>query len=376
MKPILFLCIALMSCGTSGGIQISTKRTSTETEGWNAIGGGWDRASNRAVSLTFPLKLAWTYSATSAVASSIVVQDGLVYFSTKDGRVCSLTASDGKLVGRIRYVHAALGGPTVHGTSAFYGFAAGKRTYVQYDLLSGTHKHASELGMIETNPVVLDDLVYVGGLDGTFYCMNAGDGTVTWKYRAAKPIRASAGIMVNDVYFACDSGKVYCLNRFNGKVSWIAETGAAIVSTPVSDGKYVFAGNTKGDLMAFARETGKIIWQAKIENPAGNLFGGIALGTGLIYVGSTNGVLYAIEKETGRTRWRYRTAGAISTTPIVTREHVLVGSQDSYFYAFDARTGESVWKYKTEGRIRTNPALYGTTLIIASENNEVYAFHP
>jgi len=369
------LILAVSACGISGGINISEKRVSSGDMSWSAVGGGWDRSGYRDVSLQMPPKLRWKISATSAVASSLVISDGLVYFTTKDGRVTSVQLSSGDVVGRIRYVHAALGGMTVQGPSAFYGLSNGKRTFVHYDLMNSRHRYAEELGQIETNPIIYEDFVYVGSLNEWFYCVNITDGTIHWKFKAAKPIHASPAVMVNDLFFACDSGNVYNLNRFNGRVNWIFRSGETIYATPVSDGNAVFVGTTEGKFYALSRSEGTVLWKVEINEPGrGNIFGGAALGRDIVVVGSTNGSVYAFDRLSGKIRWSYATGATISTSPIVTKTHVLVGSQDTYFYALDVRTGELAWKFKTDGRIRTNPALFDHTLVIASENNKVYAF--
>jgi outer membrane protein assembly factor BamB len=371
---IFWFVVIWAACGTTGGINITHKRSPSSQIPWTAVGGGWDRSGYRDVRVQTPLKLRWKISATSAVAGGLAIADNLVYFTTKDGRVYCVRLTSGEMVGRIRYVHPSLAGLAIHGASAFYGLSNGKRTFIHYDLMNSNHRYAEELGQIETNPIAYEDFVYAGSLNGWFYCVNIADGTLHWKFKAAKPIHASAAVMVNDVFFACDSGNVYNLNRFNGRMNWIVRTGETIYATPVSDGELVYVGTTQGAFYALSRADGSVRWKTQITQPTpGNVFSGAALGPEIVAVGSTNGGVYAFERTTGKLRWVFMTGATVSTTPILTATHVLVGSQDTYFYAIDVKTGEETWKFKTDGRIRTHPALYDHTIVIASENNKVYA---
>ncbi|CAG0937086.1 Serine/threonine-protein kinase AfsK [Thermoflexales bacterium] len=76
----------------------------------------------------------------------------------------------------------------------------------------------------DTNPVVVNGLVYLGNRDGYFYAIYAHDhasrGKLAWKFQAGAPIHFSAAYKNGVVYFASDAGYAYALNATTGAQVW------------------------------------------------------------------------------------------------------------------------------------------------------------
>lgn len=73
----------------------------------------------------------------------------------------------------------------------------------------------------ETNPVVVNNRVYIGNRDGYFYCLDALTGTLIWRWQDTTdpqpdaPIRFSPAYKNGVLYFASDNSHAYAL-RDNG----------------------------------------------------------------------------------------------------------------------------------------------------------------
>ena len=77
-----------------------------------------------------------------------------------------------------------------------------------------------------------------------------------------------------------------------------------------------------------------------------------AVANGIVYVGSTDGYLYAIDVGTGVLRWKYATRGPVVASPAIDRGSVYVTSYDGRLYAVAADTGKLRWKFETQGERR------------------------
>lgn len=72
----------------------------------------------------------------------------------------------------------------------------------------------------ETNPLVINNIIYAGNRDGYFYALNAATGGLIWRYKTDAPILYSAAYKNNVVYFASNNSYAYALNAGNGSLIW------------------------------------------------------------------------------------------------------------------------------------------------------------
>jgi outer membrane protein assembly factor BamB len=77
-----------------------------------------------------------------------------------------------------------------------------------------------------------------------------------------------------------------------------------------------------------------------------------AISGGIVYFGSTDHIFYALNERSGALRWKFVTKSRISSSPAVAGGRVYFGSYDGNFYALDAATGALAWKFATQGEHR------------------------
>jgi eukaryotic-like serine/threonine-protein kinase len=68
------------------------------------------------------------------------------------------------------------------------------------------------------------------------------------------------------------------------------------------------------------------------------------------------------------TVWKFKTSGAIYSTPLIHNDTIFIGSLDSCFYAIDRQTGQQAWKYKTKSQINTTASIFGNIICFGSGN--------
>ena len=102
-----------------------------------------------------------------------------------------------------------------------------------------------------SNPVVYDNTVYAGNLDGVFYAMNAVSGGVKWSYGSlafqsgsAIPSPAAA---TNMVYTGSYNSFLYAFDAASGLLKWKFAANGAVYSGPCItdfDGNVYHAGGS------------------------------------------------------------------------------------------------------------------------------------
>lgn len=75
----------------------------------------------------------------------------------------------------------------------------------------------------ETNPLVINNVIYAGNRDGYFYALNAITGVLVWRYETGDAIQYSAAYKDGVVYFASNDAYAYALNAGNGSPVWISD---------------------------------------------------------------------------------------------------------------------------------------------------------
>lgn len=137
-----------------------------------------------------------------------------------------------------------------------------------------------------------------------------------------------------------------------------------------------------------------VVWKFKT---AGRVISSPVVSDGVVYVGSTDGSMYALGQNDGTVKWKFATRGPVLSTAAVANGLVYFGSVDGNIYAVDAATGKERWRFATKGERRftapgihgaipktermpdpfdvfmSSPAIVGGTLYVGSGDQNVYA---
>ena len=73
---------------------------------------------------------------------------------------------------------------------------------------------------VESSPVALDGIVYVGSTDGRLFALNAANGHVRWAYDTGGRINSSPSVWGNRVCITTYAGSIFCLRRDTGEKLW------------------------------------------------------------------------------------------------------------------------------------------------------------
>ncbi len=137
------------------------------------------------------MELLWTFStAKGGFESTAAILDGVVYAASTGGILYAITLADGK-----------------------------KR----WELAVPTGFNAS--------PAVRGGRVYIGDVDGLFYCIDAA-GRKLWEFPTDGEIDSSANFHGGHVLFGSQDSFLYCLDAASGKLVWKYQSGDQIRCFP------------------------------------------------------------------------------------------------------------------------------------------------
>jgi outer membrane protein assembly factor BamB len=82
-----------------------------------------------------------------------------------------------------------------------------------------------------------------------------------------------------------------------------------------------------------------------------------------VYVGSSDGYIYALDAWNGNLKWKFKTGDLIESSPAVVNGKVYTGGDDGYVYCLDAKTGAQQWKTFVNGNL---PFTFGNLVLKSS----------
>ena len=200
---------------------------------------------------------------------------------------------------------------------------------------------------------------HVRGARGFVVAWDAATGRELWRYDAA-PVETSPLLVGKLLYVGSWDGTFSALNARTGKVRWTFQASAGITSSPAYDSGTVIAGTDDGHVFALDARTGKLRWQAASFSRFGRreyFYATPTLAYGRVYIGNADGTLYAFGASSGRLLWAQRAGTYVYTAAAAWRQRIYVGTWDGYFSAFDAATGDLLWRHEAEGGISGAPTV-------------------
>lgn len=93
-----------------------------------------------------------------------------------------------------------------------------------------------------SSPAVVNGTVYIGGVGGSVYALNATDGTERWKTATTFDVQSSPTVW-NDTVYIGSNEDVYALDTTTGTEQWSYPTNNKVYSTPTVVNGTVYVGS-------------------------------------------------------------------------------------------------------------------------------------
>jgi outer membrane protein assembly factor BamB len=239
---------------------------------------------------------------------------------------------------------------------------------------------------INARPTEHEGLLFVSNVDDVVYALNAGDGTLRWRYdRPQDPTRESELSLFGStspvvagpyVLTGFSDGALVALDRETGAQVWERRVGEGrypdIIAAPVVDGGDVFVSGFSEPLVSMDLETRNVRWRLDVGGAAPPLVEGA-----VIFHGGSDGKLRAIDRLTGALLWTWdsTTTGAL-TTPQLVEAGLIAASSDGGIFLLDPETGDQRWTfeplYLLDGFTAT-PLVVGRQLIATSNSGVLHS---
>ena len=220
------------------------------------------------------------------------------------------------------------------------------------------------VGHTFAEPLLDDDMVFIGTKGGYMYCFDASkeddkytrkvmsrDQDVTWQFKADGSVNRKVAIDAKHVYFGANDGAVYCLDKQTGNLIWKFKVEASVAeafrhfSTPLVSGNKIFIGSADKNLYCLDASNGKLIFQ----HASSDWVRACPVATeSNVYFASINGDLYNIDYSGKKPKevWKKR----IGDHPIyadlaLSGNNLVINNSDLYSYCVDAKKGDILWRF-------------------------------
>lgn len=247
--------------------------------------------------------------------------------------------------------------PSAHFDSGNSGYipepACGQRTRETFDSIWSVETD----GDLQASPVVSDEIVVVGDMNGIVYGLNALDGRRHWRTDLDTPTVFASPTVANGTVFVSGYDD---LNRTNsttvavelatGAIQWTRDFGQGGRTPVATDSEHVYVQTDDGDCRALDVVTGETVWHRD-----GQRHNKMAALSDRSVVRKDGDSLVAIDTTRGSERWRANLDCRVLTPPVVDggRVYVITGSSDQW--CLDAETGELLWHIDIGTKIREHP---------------------
>ena len=328
--------------------QAATTATAKTSMSWPTY--GYDAArshGNPALTHRPPFAERWIFRSGNLLEFPPVVAEGRMFVGQLKGRFYAVDTETGKTIWDHQTDHCSAASPAYSEGVVYAAFLApvpcpkgeqGTQGFVAaWDAASGKELWRRQLAPVESSPLVMNGIVYVGTWDHFVYALDAKTGKVRWQVETDGQIVSSA--------------------------AWVDAEQAG--GAPA-----IVIGTNGGSLYALDAASGKIRWQARSTDRLGSgreyFYATPTVAYGRVFIGNTDGWLYAYGAKSGTLLWA-KSAGTYVYTAAVAADNVIyVGTYDGYIVAFDAGTGAETWRASVPGAVHGAPTLMAGLLYFST----------
>lgn len=303
-----------------------------------------------------------------------------------DGRVAAWDAVTGRRLWRVKTGLALSAGPETDGEVVAAGSSNGELLLLS--AADGRKLWEQSLSSeVLAAPALSRNRVYVRTVDGKLTALRRDDGGQAWVVQQVVPrlsVRGSGSpLVIGDVVVSgFDNGRVAAYQAADGTPLWdtmlTPPTGRNEVERLVdinasvrAVGQDLYAIGYQGLLAQLALENGQILWSQDLA--AGD---GIGVDVANVYASGADGDLVAYDRQTGRVLWKHQQLKRRDITgPTAWGNSVVVGDLDGYLHVFDAATGTLQARARVDNaRISAAPLVVGELLYALADSGRLAAY--
>jgi outer membrane protein assembly factor BamB len=308
----------------------------------------------------------WKFKTGGRIFSSPVINDSITYIGSEDSTLYAIRNANGELKWKFPSRGAISSSPVVDNNIVYFtsydGFCYAVDGYTGKEIWkfkTGGEKKIGAIGLWTMKPadMYMDDL---------------------WDFFLSSPVVDHQ--KEQTVYFGSSDGNLYAVNAGNGSLKWKFKTNGIIHTSPALYNGVVYFGSWDTYLYAIDAQTGKEKWKFKTkEQPIYHVLEGIqaspAIADSIVYFGARDGFFYALNANSGSMIWNFPADNSwVLTTAAIKDSTVYFGTSDTYlFIALDTKTGKKKYQMKGNGYMYSSPAIAGQTAYYGDFTGNLYA---
>jgi outer membrane protein assembly factor BamB len=249
-------------------------------------------------------------------------------------------------------------------------------TFYALDLQTGnklwTFDKGKEKAGFAAAAAVRDGLVYIGDMDGTFFCLDAKTGEKKWDATSDGEIDSGANFYGDNVLFGSQDNTLYCLDAKSGKKQWTHQIGDQIRCSPTVVENCCFLAGCDGKLHVVDLHNGEETGAVEINSPTGCT---PAADGDVIFFGTEGSYFFCVNWKQLQKVWTWQDKAkglSIRSSAALSTQAVVFGGRDKIVHARDRKSGDKLWDFPTKGRIDSSPVIVGDRLYVGSVDGRIY----
>jgi outer membrane protein assembly factor BamB len=227
-------------------------------------------------------------------------------------------------------------------------------------------------GMFYSNPVVVQDMFFIGG--ASFRALSATNGHSIWNYTADGALY-SPFIANGVVYVGSSNWNIYALNANTGDKIWETYAGDILLKPTVAEGVVYAPLQGGANIYAFDATNGVKIWNYSLWNGQMEGVSPVAIRNDILYASYGGaGILYALNAKNGAKIWSVTLGNEISQPKIV--DDVVCLSSGASLLTLSADTGEILWNWTLDVWLGEPVVVNGVAYLGAGDQIYAIGFPP
>jgi len=226
-------------------------------------------------------------------------------------------------------------------------------------------------GLVNTSPLLWNDLLIVGATDSKLYALDAKTGRQRWERTCASAICPDPAIL-EDMLMVGAERMVYSIDPRTGTADWVCSLQSAARAGPLIDGSMLYFLAQDGSVQCVDGSQGRFRWSAQIP-PGPGTFGPV-VGQRRVIIASGNFV-YGVARS-GSVAWTAEMPAAVGGPPTVADELLYVPCVDGRLYTMYARSGapRRHVTYKVDSALTAGPLAVGDIVAAGTAEGLIYVF--
>jgi outer membrane protein assembly factor BamB len=332
------------------------------------------------------VKSAWSVTlGSSGVYVFSPAQTGdFVYAAAADGAIVKLKADSGQQVWRINAGQHLTAGVGADGDTIVV--AGEKGSLLAFDQDGQLRWKAQASSEVLSAPAVGQGLVVVRSVDNKVVAFDALTGVKKWTVDRPLPaliLRSTPGLAITDqsVVVALPGGRLAALSLLNGGPRWEVSAGdpkgateleriADVTGAPAVFGRDICATSYQGRVGCYDAATGAARWTKNLSSEVGP-----GIDERFVFAVDDKGNVSAFARNTGSSVWRNdKLINRKLSAPTSFAQAVVVGDFEGQVHFLSREDGAEIARVPTDGsRIITAPIVAGSNLIVQTKSGTVVA---